>query len=289
MTAPDNIQTDNIQTDSTGIVTAGVLQLRPTADRDANLADVADLIDQAAARGVAILQLPELFSVPFVKPMPPDPDYLVYGESLDGPSNTMVQEKSREHGMTIISSIFEKTAATGVYHNTATIFVNGERRLDYRKSHLPLSYNFPEKSYFRPGDESPGVVDADGIGVSTIICYERHFPELARTAAVQGATVLGIPIASGNGYKRETFDLELKAHAVFNCMYVLAGNRIGVEGPKEYFGGSSIYGPDGETVATATDNGENELVVGDIDLGQLPAKRAFGRPFLRDRRFDLYK
>ena len=286
MTTPEMTSTEET---TPGIVTAGVLQLRPTADREANLAVVADLIDQAAARGVEVLQLPELFSVPFVAPMPVDPDYLVYGEPLDGPSNTMVAEKSREHGMTIVSSIFEKTAAAGVFYNTATIFVGGERRLDYRKSHLPLSFNFPEKSYFRPGDKSPEVVDADGIPVSTIICYERHFPELARTAAVQGATVLGIPIASGNGYSRETFDLELKAHAVFNCMYVLASNRIGVEGPKEYFGGSSIYGPDGETVATAEDNGGDELVVGDIDLGQLPAKRAFGRPFLRDRRFALYK
>ncbi len=270
-------------------LTAGVLQLRPTADRTANLAAAAALIDEAAARGTKILQLPELFSVPFVQPMPVDPDFLKYAEPLDGPSNTMVAEKSREHGMTIISSIFEQTAAAGVYYNTASIFVDGKSLLDYRKSHLPLSFNFPEKSYFRAGDKSPEVVDANGVPVSTIICYERHYPELARTAAVQGATVLGIPIASGTGYSRDIFDLELRAHAVFNCMYVLASNRIGPEGPKEYFGGSSIYGPDGETVATATDNGENELVTGEIDLGQLPAKRAFQRPFLRDRRFSLYK
>lgn len=131
MTTPEMTSTEET---TPGIVTAGVLQLRPTADREANLAVVADLIDQAAA--------------------------------------------------------------AGVFYNTATIFVSGERRLDYRKSHLPLSFNFPEKSYFRPGDKSPEVVDADGIPVSTIICYERHFPELARTAAVQGATVLGIPIAA---------------------------------------------------------------------------------------------
>jgi N-carbamoylputrescine amidase len=268
---------------------AATVQLAPSTDRDANLATVSDLIDRAAADGVEFLLMPELFSVPFVPPVPGTADYLRYAEPLDGPSNGLVAAKSREHGMTIVSSIFEDSGTPGVYHNTASTYVSGERALVYRKSHLPLSNNFPEKYYFTPGNESPSAVDALGTKVGTIICYERHFPELARTVAIQGATVLAIPIASSTAYSRSIFEIELKAHAVFNCMYVISSNRIGTEGTKPYFGGSAIYDPDGGTLAQATDSGDNEVIVADLDLDGLAAKRVTERPFLRDRRTELYR
>jgi N-carbamoylputrescine amidase len=274
---------------SASILRAATLQLAPTPDRDANLEVVSGLLDLAAADGVKFVLMPELFSVPFVPPVPGTADYLRYAEPLDGPSNTLVESKSREHGITVISSIFEDSGTPGVYFNTASTFVDGERKQVYRKSHLPLSNNFPEKYYFTPGNESPAAVQAAGTKVGTIICYERHFPELARTVAIQGATVLAIPIASSTAYSRSIFEIELKAHAVFNCMYVMSSNRIGTEGTKPYFGGSAIYDPDGTTLAQATDSGENEMVVADLDLDILAAKRVTERPFLRDRRTELYR
>lgn len=264
------------------------LQMAPTTDRDANLAAVATLLDSAAAQGARIVLLPELFSVPFVPAVPGDAGYLRYAESLDGPSNRMVAAKSAEHGITVISSIFEASGVPGVFHNTASTFVAGERVLDYRKSHLPLSNAFPEKYYFRPGELPPSVVQTPEAALSTVICYERHFPELVRTAAVAGAELVAIPVASATAYSRTIYDIELRAHAVFNCLYVMAANRIGDEGDKPYFGGSGIFGPDGQDVARAEDTGGDEVVIGDIDLAELPAKRLTQRPFLRDRRTELY-
>jgi N-carbamoylputrescine amidase len=276
-------------TPSAGTLRAATLQLAPTPDRDANLAEVSTLLDTAGRDGVEFLLLPELFSVPFVPPVPGTPEYLVNAEPLDGPSNALIAEKSREYGMTIVSSIFEDSGTPGVYFNTASTYVAGERVLEYRKSHLPLSNNFPEKYYFTPGNESPTVVETHGTKVGTIICYERHFPELARTVAIQGATVLAIPIAAATAYSRSIFEIELRAHAVFNCMYVMSSNRIGQEGTKAYFGGSAIYDPNGATMAQAEDSGANEIVVADLDLDLLAAKRVTERPFLRDRRTELYR
>ncbi|HEY0186442.1 MAG TPA: nitrilase-related carbon-nitrogen hydrolase [Cellulomonas sp.] len=268
--------------------TIAVAQLSPRDDRDANVADAATLIDEAAGLGARLVVLPELFAVPFVPAVPGEADYLRWAEPLDGPSNAMAAAKSAEHDIAVVSSIFEATSTPGVFHNTATTFVGGRPALVYRKSHLPLSNNFPEKYYFSPGSERPSVVEAHGLGVATLICYERHFPELARTAAVQGATVLAVPIASATAYSRSIFEIELKAHAVFNCLYVASANRIGDEGPKSYFGGSALYGPDGQTLAQAADHGGPELVVAEIDVDGLAAKRLTERPFLRDRRPELY-
>jgi predicted amidohydrolase len=47
----------------------------------------------------------------------------------------------------------------------------------------------------------------------------------------------------------EVFQLELRAHGVFNNMYVICANRIGAGGEKDYVGTSGIYGPDGEIIA----------------------------------------
>ncbi|MEQ7007055.1 nitrilase-related carbon-nitrogen hydrolase [Actinopolymorpha sp. B17G11] len=264
------------------------VQYHPSDDRQANLERVGDLLDEAAAAGVNVAVLPELFAVPFVQGVPADPEFFSYAERLEGPSNTHVAAKSREHGMTIVSSIFETSKTSGVYHNTACTFVAGGLVSVYRKSHLPFSDAFPEKFYFRPGDEPPSAVEVDGMRIGTIICYERHFPEMARRVALDGASLLCVPIASATAYSRSIFEIELRAHAVFNCMYVVSANRIGPEGPKEYFGGSAIYGPDGETLAESSDSGDGELVQAVIDPGALASKRAMERPFLRDRRPELY-
>lgn len=262
------------------------IQVRAGEDRAENIATTAGLVDEAAAAGASLVVLPELFAVPFVGGEP-DPEYFALAEPLDGPSNTMAAQKAREHGITVVSSVFEAAATPGVYHNTSCTYVGGELRQTYRKSHLPFSNSFPEKFYFRPGQEPPGAIDAQGTRIGTIICYERHYPELARQVALAGATVLCVPIAAASGAMREVFHLELRAHAVSNGFFVVAPNRIGDENGKVYFGGSAIYGPDGDELAMATDHGAGEVVLAEADLTRVARTRRT-RPFLRDRRPELY-
>jgi beta-ureidopropionase len=261
------------------------VQLRATDDTIETVGRAEALIDDAARQGARILLLPEMFAVPFVQP-DPDPEYFVHAETLEGPSNAMARAASRRHGMTVVSSIFEASRVLGVYHNTACTFVGGELRSVYRKSHLPFSNGFPEKFYFRPGETDPEVVQTPDGGVGTIICYERHFPELGRIVALRGGSVLCVPVASASAPMKEVFQLELRAHAVFNGLFVICANRFGVEGAKEYFGLSAIYGPNGDVLGQAPD-GEDGLALADVDLADVDAVRR-RRPFLRDRRPELY-
>lgn len=265
------------------------IQLQPSADRAENLRNAAALIDEAASRGAELVVLPEIFSAPFVA-ADIDPTYFDWAESLDGASNTMVAERSAAHGITVVSSIFEGSATPGVHHNTASIFVNGDAAVHYRKSHLPFSNGFPEKYYFRPGEEPPPVVDLGRTKAGVIVCYERHFPELGRLVALGGASIMCVPVACASAPTKEVFQLELRAHAVFNSMFVVCANRVGSEGDdsarKDYYGLSAIYQPDGEVASEARSQGP-EVVFAEIDLSNV-AERRQRLPFLRDRRPKLY-
>lgn len=262
------------------------IQVRAGEDREHNITTTGELIDAAAGDGAELVVLPELFAVPFVGGTP-DPEYFARAEPLDGPSNTLAAERSRRHGITVVSSVFEQSGIPGVYYNTACTFVNGERRHTYRKSHLPFSNAFPEKFYFRPGQEAPTAVDAQGTRIGTIICYERHYPELARQVALAGATIMCVPVAAASGAMREVYHLELRAHAVANGFFVVAPNRIGDENGKAYFGGTAVFGPDGDELAMAADHGDGEVVIADADLDRVRTAHQ-SRPFLRDRRPELY-
>ena len=269
-----------------GSIRLAVVQTRSADDRSENLASAAASIDAAAVAGAQLVMLPEIFSAPFVGESADD-DYFRWAEPIDGPSNAMVRERAAAHGITVMSSIFEETAVPGVYHNTACVFEGDRLVCAYRKSHLPFSNGFPEKYYFRPGDEAPPVFDVGPARVGLIVCYERHFPELGRLVALGGAALMCVPAACASAPTREVFRLELRAHAVFNSMYVACANRVGVEGTKDYYGSSAIYGPSGDTVAEAGSDSA-QVLVADIDVGTVIERRR-RLPYLRDRRPALYR
>lgn len=263
---------------------AAALQLPTGLSREDAIVLTHQLIDEAASQGAGLVVLPELFAVPFVQPEP-DPEFFAWAEPLDGPSNTMVREASAANGITIVSSIFEETSVAGVYGNTACTYVSGQLVDVYRKAHLPFSNGFPEKFYFRPGDKAPSVVESTVGPIGTIICYERHFPELSRSVALDGGIALCIPVACASAPMKEVFQLELRGHAVSNGLYVICSNRSGLEKQKNYFGTSAVYGPMGEILAQV-DEGAG-VAIAEIDP-QAVAHARRTRPFLRDRRPELY-
>jgi beta-ureidopropionase len=266
------------------VITVAAIQLAATDDREQNLGRAETLIRRAADDGAGLIVLPEIFAAPFVG-NDPDLDYFRWAERADGPSNSRVQRLSAELSTTIMSPIFEASAVAGVYHNSTFTFRHGECVHAYRKSHLPFSNGFPEKFYFRPGAEPPSTFAIGEATVGTIICYERHFLELGRVLALQGADIMCVPVACASEPTKEVFQLELRAHAAFNSMFVVCANRVGREGTKQYYGLSAIYGPDGNVLAQCDD--EEGVVLAEIDPATVEQRRRV-LPFFRDRRPDLY-
>ncbi len=69
-------------------------------------------------------------------------------------------------------------------------------------------------------------------------------------------------------------------------MFVLASNRVGVEGPRHHLGRSMVVDPRGTILAEAG-TAAPELLASEIDLADVDAARA-KFPWWRDRRPDLY-
>ncbi len=282
--------------DSTYVL--GLVQMRCSADPEANLARACDLLREAAERGAELACLPELFRTQYFCQRE-DPALFDLAEPIPGPTTEALAAVARETKMAIVGSIFERRTA-GIYHNTAVVIgADGGLRGFYRKMHIPDDPLYYEKYYFTPGDLGFRAFDSGPAKVGTLICWDQWYPEAARLTALAGADVLFYPTAIGwHPAEKAEFGLAQtdawqtmqRAHAIANGLYVAAINRIGHEGPAEggieFWGGSFVADPFGRLIARAGVDTEEVLIVPcDRKLAE-DTRRHW--PFLRDRRIDAY-
>jgi N-carbamoylputrescine amidase len=284
----------------------GLVQMRMSAEPEANFAAACEHIRQAARLGANIVCLPELFQAQYFC-QKEDHAYFELAEPIPGPSTRKLAELARELRVVIVASLFERRAA-GLYHNTAvTLNADGELISVYRKMHIPDDPLYYEKFYFTPGDLGFQAVDTAVGRVGTLVCWDQWYPEGARLTALKGAELLFYPTAIGwhPGEKAEygaaqydAWQTIQRSHAIANGVYVAGVNRVGlehcdvrgnrVEGQGiEFWGGSFLADPFGRILAKASHDQE-EILLGEIDLSlQEDTRRNW--PFLRDRRVDAYK
>ena len=147
-----------------------------------------------------------------------------------------------------------------------------------------------EKFYFTPGGALP-TFDVAGVRIGIQICNDRLYPEGSRVLALSGAEVIFMPIAysvySDPEYRNSLWELAIRSRAFENGVFVVAVNKVGIEGVRRHLGRSMIVDPRGMKVAEASDEKE-ELLIRDIDLDQVSAcRKKF--PWWRDRRPELYR
>jgi N-carbamoylputrescine amidase len=260
--------------------------------KERNVERGAELVRQAARDGAQIICLPELATtIYFCTEM--NPASLQLAEPVPGPSTRVIGDAAREAGVYVVFPLYERAADGNLYNTAVFIGPDGEVQGSYRKNSIPL-VNMPEivgieKYYFRPGNLGYPVFTTElGITVGVTICYERHFPEGARSLALNGADVIFFPTATAAG--RGIWDLEIRAHAVANLLWCGGVNRVGLDagGSETAFYGSSFFSnPAGVIVAQAGDQGE-EILHTEIDT-ELSATLREEWGFFRDRRPDIYQ
>lgn len=209
---------------------------------------------------------------------------------------------AKEHGIVLVTSLFEKRTA-GLYHNTAVVFEkNGMVAGKYRKMHIPDDPGFYEKFYFTPGDLGFEPIQTSVGKLGVLVCWDQWYPEAARLMTLKGAELLIYPTAIGwfDGDSKEEKSRQLDAwitiqrsHAIANGVPVLSCNRVGFEkdsaGVMEgirFWGNSFVCDPQGSVIAQA--ESENETILyAQIDHARTKEVRDIW-PFLRDRRIDAY-
>ncbi|KRB73169.1 acyltransferase [Nocardioides sp. Root190] len=261
-----------------------------------NLDQITALVEQARARDVGLLALPEACLGGYLSALgagrdgshDEQPEDLPPVMDIAGPELRRVAEIAGE--MTLVVGLCESDGTDR--YNTAAI-VSGDGVLGiHRKVHQPLG----ESLFYAAGNEF-GCADTPVGRVGALICYDKAFPEAARALAVDGAEVIACisawpasrtATATSIADDRWThrFNLFDAARALENQVVWLAANQHGTFGRLRFVANAKVVGPGGDVLATTgTDAG---LAVATIDVPSAleTARRAMFH--LGDRRPDAY-
>ncbi|MFD5797398.1 carbon-nitrogen hydrolase family protein [Streptomyces diastatochromogenes] len=254
--------------------------LLQSSGRPGSIAENLKVLDEAAGRaaagGAALLVAPEMFLT----------GYAIgdavgrLAEPADGDSADAIAEIATRHGVAIAYGYPERDGET-VHNSAQLISAEGTRLANYRKTHLFGGF---ERDHFTPGEQPVVQAELNGLTVGLMICYDVEFPENVRAHALAGTDLLVVPTANMHPFEIVAESM-LPVRAFENQMYVAYANRVGHEGEFEFFGLSTLAGPDG-IARTRAGRGE-ELVFADADPGFLAASRE-ANPYLKDRRPGLY-
>ena len=137
----------------------------------------------------------------------------------------------------------EDRASNAVVHVRADGTLGGT----YRKVHLFDAFGQRESARFVPGDPAapPLVVDADGLRLGVLTCFDLRFPESARRLVDAGAQAIVVPAAwaAGPG-KVEQWTVLARARALENVAWLVG---VGMAG-RGVCGSSLVVDPAGAVV-----------------------------------------
>ena len=283
----------------TNTLPVALIQEKNHGDAEANLSVIESRVAEAAKRGARLVLLQELHNGAYFC-QHESVDEFDLAEPIPGPSTQRLGKLAKQHGVVLVSSLFERRAA-GLYHNTAVVFEkDGSVLGKYRKMHIPDDPGFYEKFYFTPGDIGFKPIDTSVGRLGVLVCWDQWYPEAARLMALAGADLLLYPTAIGwdpddaqdeKTRQRDAWILSHRGHAVANGLPVLSCNRVGHEASPirasriQLWGNSHVLGPQGEFIAEA--GTDAEILSTEINLARSEHVRRIW-PFLRDRRIDAY-
>lgn len=256
-------------------------------DVDANLEKHLAVIKQAHAAGVDLLVFPELSLTGYVLQdltphvaRKPTRDDTVFKVLLDA-SQTLdlvvgfVDEDSRHR-----------------FYIAGAYLSQGEVLHVHRKVYLPTYGLFDEGRFFAWGNDVRAFDTRFG-RIGLLICEDFWHASPPYLLWLDGADILLLTSASpGRGLSNEP-KLESarwvehinRAYASLFTDYVVHANRVGYEDGLNFWGGSTVFDPNGELLVQGPYHQE-ELVQAEIDLRQLHRTRA-RLPLLRDERTAL--
>lgn len=255
-------------------ITVAALQMTSGVDVEANVDAALRLVERAADRGATYIQLPEYFNY-----LGPAKGFTTAAESVPGPTTRRLATVAASRRVTIhIGSLLERSDDPGRCYNTGVVLgPTGEIAATYRKAHLfdidlPDQVVHRESDSIRPGDRLV-VCDLEGFRLGVSICFDLRFPELYRSLALAGATVIAIPAAFNAVTGAAHWEVLVRARAIENHAFVVAAAQVGTtdDGIATY-GHSLIVDPWGEVVAESREFGEDVLVA-EVDVTEAVRRR----------------
>ena len=266
----------------------GLAQINPRlGDLQANLALHLETIEAAADQGVELLVFPELSLTGYrlrdlafevaLQPSYKDP---LFGKLL---------EASRD--MDIVTGFVETDKRQKFYISSAYLS-RGEVLHLHRKVYLPTYGMFDEGRYFAWGD-SVRAFDTRFGRMGILICEDFWHVSPPYLLWLDGADILLLTSSSpGRGVATEQKIGSAKwvehinqAYASIFTNFIIHTNRTGFEDGVNFWGGSTVFDPEGVLIAQGPYY-EEKLITAKLDLNQLRRAR-IRLPLLRDERVGL--
>jgi len=262
------------------------LQTNSGNDYAANLATLSAMARAAAAGGAKFIFSGE------------------YALMMDGSGRTMREKAQDARGEPALTALCALSRELGVWHLVGSLTLMsddgrmfnrsvlisdaGEAVASYDKIHmfdatLPSGTVIRESSAYRPGERAV-VADTPWGRLGLSVCYDLRFPQLYRSLAQHGATLLAIP----SSFQRETggahWHVLMRARAIENACFVIAPALCGEHpGKRSTYGHSLVVDPWGEVLA---DGGvEPGVVYADIDPARVDKVRGMLPSLAHDRPF----
>ena len=269
-------------------LTLGMAQIKTKlGDVAANLDKHLDYIERAAAQGVDLLCFPELSLTGYVlqdlasavahRAAPDDP---VFARLLNASRQLDLVvgfvDEDRRHRFYIASAYLSQGQIVHVHH----------------KVYLPTYGLFDEGRFFAWGD-SVRAFDTRWGRAGILICEDFWHASPPYLLWLDGADLMLFCSASpGRGLdagdrlgSARWVEHVTQAYASVYTSFVAHTNRVGFEDGLNFWGGSTVFDPDGDLLAHGPSFDE-ALTVVSLDLGQLHRTRA-RLPLLRDERTAL--
>lgn len=270
------------------LVVASVQMEPHVGDTAANVARSVQLIEQAAARGAAIVVLPELANSGYV--FASRAEAFALAEPVPhGPSTQAWAEVARRCNVHVVAGIAEREDDR-LYNAAAVLGPRGWLGT-YRKLHLWGD----EHLFFEPGNKGLPVFHTELGRLGVLICYDGWFPETYRLLAMQGVDIVCMPTnwvpMPQQPVDRPAMATTLAmAGAHSNALNIVCANRTGTERGQPFVGQSLIVGAQGWPLAGPASRDGEEILYARIDLKasrQASHLNVFN-DVLRDRRDDIY-
>jgi predicted amidohydrolase len=171
-------------------------------------------------------------------------------------------------------------------YNSALYAEGGRVHHVHRKLYLPTYDIWEERKHFTPG-ATMRAFDTRFGRMAILLCADAWQPALAVLAVQDGARVLIVPANSTvrrADIVEQWHDITRFYARTLQC-YVVFVNRVGVEPELRFWGGSHVYGPEGDLVVDAPRD-TPALVSAELDLAAVRrARRAM--PLVKEARLGL--
>ncbi|HEX2134296.1 MAG TPA: carbon-nitrogen hydrolase family protein [Microvirga sp.] len=265
--------------------TAACVQMRSGRDPLRNRDDAVRLVREAAERGAAFVQTPEMTSLVereraalFDKIGPEDRD----------PTLAALRELARERRLVVQIGSIPVRVGDKIANRAFLVDAAGEVVASYDKIHLfdvdlPSGESWRESATYTGGDRAVAAETPWGL-LGLTICYDVRFPALYRALAENGASFLSAPACFTKQTGAAHWHVLQRARAIETGSFMISAAQGGRhEDGRETFGHSLIVDPWGRVLAEAgTDPG---VILAEIDTGlvadartRIPTLR-HGRPF----------